>query len=163
MYDFRKHKLSQILLQWYKISWITRFCAKLWILGRYPEIKNRAPQTSPFRSLYAREHYGTLFSCFGSQNRVSLTISLPHLTVPWPRTGITPDADWIPSDGPFSQSQTEITYLALPCATVGRVRRIVISWLCWSDLVSLCEAFLNYPTPHGDWKRWCRFHKGRGD
>ena len=80
---------------------ITSFCAKLIILGRYPEIENRAPQTSPFRSLYAREHYGTLFSCFRSQNRVSLSISLPHLTVPWPRTGITPDADWIPSDWPF--------------------------------------------------------------
>ena len=59
---------------------IPSFSAHVLLFVRYREIKNRGPQTPPFGSLYTPEHGGTVFSCFGSRNRVSLSIYLPHLT-----------------------------------------------------------------------------------
>ena len=109
--------MSQILLQWYKISWITSFCAKLWILGRYPEIENWVPQTSPFRSLYTREHGGTIFSCFRSRNRVSLTIyhsPLAGWPPYWPQTRYGARCGQSPSDWAIL---IEIAHI---CATLRR-------------------------------------------
>ena len=50
---------------------------------------------------------------------VSEVVSLPHLTVPWPRTGITPDADWIPADWPFLSHQPKLHTLRYLAPRLG--------------------------------------------
>ena len=138
---------------------ITRFSAKLWILGRYPEIENWVPQTSPFRSLYTREHGGKIFSCFRSRNRVSLTIyhsPLAGWPPYWPQTRYGPRCGQSPPDWPILNPRSKLHTFAPPCAAVRYSSSKKLDFRIRFDTVPINFCLLViFPVSDRCWNRWC--------